>query len=282
MTTSYMALLLEEMDTVTVAMPIKCKAQDAPTEQSAEDSQDEYEVKALTDTELREQLFSYGISPGPILPSTRAVYEKKLLRLMKICPRAAAVKEEVGNSEKDGEKAGTGEVVFESDSLECTPGLDNLQEILPEGKGTAHRFQGQRRKFASSPERNPGQKAARIPCEDYGNPDANVTEGTSTKRRAVTSNPPSGLRDPEIKHKVVPETPEKGFLSRRAKIALFAIFVFLTKSIYPEDNLLKNDEQDMRLQHQPGQSKNPDKEWVFQPAYQLCSHSRFKVAYKKQ
>ncbi|KAJ6659899.1 hypothetical protein lerEdw1_018355 [Lerista edwardsae] len=254
-----MAILLEAMEKVTVDVLIESKAQDGPTEHSAQDSQNEYEVKALSDTELREQLCAYGICPGPVLPSTRTIYEKKLLRLMKRFPSVAAGKKKgVGDFEEDGEEAGTGEVVYETDDLkvtaECTPGLDKpptdaierkkkllspdveyslakivaeLQEILPEGKGAAHRFQGQRRRIGASPERKSRQKVAENQSEDYGYPDASVSEGPSTRRRAANLNPPSGQQGPETKEKGVPETPNGGFLSRHAKIIVFAICIFI-------------------------------------------------------
>ncbi|KAB0342440.1 hypothetical protein FD754_019366 [Muntiacus muntjak] len=40
------------------------------------------EVKCLSDNELQNELDKLGFSPGPILPSTRKVYEKKLVQLL--------------------------------------------------------------------------------------------------------------------------------------------------------------------------------------------------------
>ncbi|XP_072281140.1 LEM domain-containing protein 1 isoform X3 [Pyxicephalus adspersus] len=40
------------------------------------------DVKRLSNTELKEQLLKHGVNPGPILPSTRGVYEKKLQQLL--------------------------------------------------------------------------------------------------------------------------------------------------------------------------------------------------------
>ncbi|KAM9707082.1 LEM domain-containing protein 1 [Dama dama] len=40
------------------------------------------EVKCLSDNELQNELDKLGFSPGPILPSTRKVYEKKLAQLL--------------------------------------------------------------------------------------------------------------------------------------------------------------------------------------------------------
>ncbi|XP_023556992.1 LEM domain-containing protein 1 [Octodon degus] len=40
------------------------------------------DVHCLSDGELQKQLKKLGLSPGPILPSTRKVYEKKLVQLL--------------------------------------------------------------------------------------------------------------------------------------------------------------------------------------------------------
>uniref|UniRef100_A0A8D2KJN6 LEM domain containing 1 n=1 Tax=Urocitellus parryii TaxID=9999 RepID=A0A8D2KJN6_UROPR len=40
------------------------------------------DVKCLSDCELQNQLEKLGFLPGPILPSTRKVYEKKLVQLL--------------------------------------------------------------------------------------------------------------------------------------------------------------------------------------------------------
>ncbi|XP_010611362.1 LEM domain-containing protein 1 isoform X1 [Fukomys damarensis] len=40
------------------------------------------DVKCLSDRDLQKQLKKLGFSPGPILPSTRKVYEQKLVRLL--------------------------------------------------------------------------------------------------------------------------------------------------------------------------------------------------------
>ncbi|XP_053106738.1 LEM domain-containing protein 1 isoform X2 [Hemicordylus capensis] len=249
------------MEKVTVDVLLKSGAQDTIKEDSAEqDSQNKSGIRALNDTELREQLCAYGISPGPILPSTRTVYEKKLLQLMKQCPSVAAEKSGVraGDSENemDGRKEKTAEVVVETNNLkvtaECTSGLDNqshvdvaerqkkllssdakyslakivaeLQEILPDGKVAAHQSQGQRRKVGSSPERSYRQKTVEIPCGDYS--DANVSTGQSSRRRVVNVTP-SVKQRPEIKCRVTTEKPKEGLIPMRVKIALFAIFLFI-------------------------------------------------------
>uniref|UniRef100_A0A8B9XAZ5 LEM domain containing 1 n=1 Tax=Bos mutus grunniens TaxID=30521 RepID=A0A8B9XAZ5_BOSMU len=46
------------------------------------------EVKCLSDDELQNELHKLGFPPGPILPSTRKVYEKKLVQLLVSTPCA--------------------------------------------------------------------------------------------------------------------------------------------------------------------------------------------------
>ncbi|XP_040279910.1 LEM domain-containing protein 1 isoform X2 [Bufo bufo] len=47
-----------------------------------EKSSDKMDLKSLSDSELKEQLKKHGVNPGPILPTTRTIYEKKLQKLL--------------------------------------------------------------------------------------------------------------------------------------------------------------------------------------------------------
>ncbi|XP_025711009.1 LEM domain-containing protein 1 [Callorhinus ursinus] len=58
------------------------------------------DVKCLSDYELQHELNKLGFSPGPILPSTRKVYEKKLVQLLVSPPCASPVM--TGPEEMDG------------------------------------------------------------------------------------------------------------------------------------------------------------------------------------
>ncbi|XP_073471906.1 LEM domain-containing protein 1 isoform X1 [Aquarana catesbeiana] len=40
------------------------------------------DIRSLSNIELKEQLLKHGVNPGPILPSTRSVYEKRLQQLL--------------------------------------------------------------------------------------------------------------------------------------------------------------------------------------------------------
>lgn len=56
------------MEKVTVDVHIENKGKDSAEQGSVEqDSKDEIDVTALSDTELWELLCAYGITPGPIL-----------------------------------------------------------------------------------------------------------------------------------------------------------------------------------------------------------------------
>ncbi|XP_037593284.1 LEM domain-containing protein 1 isoform X3 [Cebus imitator] len=49
------------------------------------------DAKCLSDCKLQNQLEKLGFSPGPILPSTRKLYEKKLVQLLVSPPCAPPV-----------------------------------------------------------------------------------------------------------------------------------------------------------------------------------------------
>ncbi|XP_066489897.1 thymopoietin isoform X4 [Tiliqua scincoides] len=51
------------------------------TDKPRPEEQDDIDVTELGNEELKEQLLRYGVNPGPIVASTRKVYEKKLLKL---------------------------------------------------------------------------------------------------------------------------------------------------------------------------------------------------------
>uniref|UniRef100_A0A452TAE5 LEM domain containing 1 n=1 Tax=Ursus maritimus TaxID=29073 RepID=A0A452TAE5_URSMA len=68
------------------------------------------DVKCLSDYELQHELTKLGFSPGPILPSTRKVYEKKLVQLLVSPPCASPVMngpEELDRAQDDEDSEGT-------------------------------------------------------------------------------------------------------------------------------------------------------------------------------
>ncbi|XP_020658996.2 thymopoietin isoform X9 [Pogona vitticeps] len=51
------------------------------TDKPRPEEQDDIDVTELTNEELKDQLLRYGVNPGPIVATTRRLYEKKLLKL---------------------------------------------------------------------------------------------------------------------------------------------------------------------------------------------------------
>ncbi|XP_032073113.1 LEM domain-containing protein 1 [Thamnophis elegans] len=245
------------MENVTVDVHIKSKEQNI----QGLSVKEEVDVKSLTDAELWKQLCSYGVNPGPILPSTRIVYENKLQQLMKQCPGAAAgEKSQKVDCEREnvGAKGPAAEAVLQNSNFrvaaECACSSDNkapldeiterqkkllspdsehslakivaeLQEILPESKMTPHRSQGLRKKVGNSPEASKQKKSEKLHI-DYGHPDAS-TVGTSSRRRTLRETPPPLKKCPENIPQKTCEKPAEGPMPIRIKIAVFCIAVFI-------------------------------------------------------
>ncbi|KAJ1074725.1 hypothetical protein K5549_014997 [Capra hircus] len=67
------------------------------------------EVTCLSDAELQNKLNTLGFPPGPILPSTRKVYEKKLMQLLVSTPRAPPKKNRPGKLSRARDNDGSEE-----------------------------------------------------------------------------------------------------------------------------------------------------------------------------
>uniref|UniRef100_G3TKP4 LEM domain-containing protein n=1 Tax=Loxodonta africana TaxID=9785 RepID=G3TKP4_LOXAF len=61
------------------------------------------DVKCLSDMKLQGELKKLGFSPGPILPSTRKVYENKLAQLLVSTPSVAPVMNGLGEPDEPQE-----------------------------------------------------------------------------------------------------------------------------------------------------------------------------------
>ncbi|KAM9149108.1 LEM domain-containing protein 1 [Pangshura tecta] len=181
------------MAQVTVGVLIEKQEQ----ENRDQDTTDEISIKLLSDSELQEKLLKYGAEPGPILPSTRTLYENKLLQLVNQSPQGLCAKpKESGDldqsSESEEEKETSTEVVLETKDFKvtaaCATGYSKAphtefserhkkllapdadyslakivaeeKQILPEDKLLAHRMQGQKRSAGSSPQASHRTKAA--------------------------------------------------------------------------------------------------------------------------
>ncbi|KFO89658.1 Lamina-associated polypeptide 2, isoforms beta/delta/epsilon/gamma, partial [Buceros rhinoceros silvestris] len=56
------------------------------TDKPRPEEKDDLDITELSNEDLQEQLVKYGLSPGPIVATTRKLYEKKLLKLMEQGP----------------------------------------------------------------------------------------------------------------------------------------------------------------------------------------------------
>ncbi|NWW95600.1 LAP2B protein, partial [Rhynochetos jubatus] len=60
------------------------------TDKPRPEEKDDLDITELSNEDLQEQLVKYGLSPGPIVATTRKLYEKKLLKLMEQGPELKA------------------------------------------------------------------------------------------------------------------------------------------------------------------------------------------------
>ncbi|XP_044310888.1 thymopoietin isoform X3 [Varanus komodoensis] len=78
------------------------------TDRPRHEERDDTDVTELTNEELKEQLLKYGVTPGPILATTRKLYEKKLLKVkepnpeLSYFPTAPTVSSSAENNKQNG------------------------------------------------------------------------------------------------------------------------------------------------------------------------------------
>ncbi|XP_067998875.1 thymopoietin isoform X4 [Melanerpes formicivorus] len=60
------------------------------TDKPRPEEKDDLDVTEMSNEDLQEQLMKYGLNPGPIVATTRKLYEKKLLKLMEQGPELKA------------------------------------------------------------------------------------------------------------------------------------------------------------------------------------------------
>ncbi|NXD72902.1 LAP2B protein, partial [Eolophus roseicapillus] len=60
------------------------------TDKSRPEEKDDLDITEMSNEDLQEQLVKYGLNPGPIVATTRKLYEKKLLKLMEQGPEPKA------------------------------------------------------------------------------------------------------------------------------------------------------------------------------------------------
>ncbi|XP_039389335.1 LEM domain-containing protein 1 isoform X3 [Mauremys reevesii] len=233
------------MAQVTVGVLIEKQEQ----ENQDQDTTDEISIKLLSDNELQEKLLMYGTEPGPILPSTRTLYENKLLQLVNPSPQGLRAKpKESGDldqsSESEEEKETSTEVVLETKDFKVTAACATGYSKAP------HTEFSERHKKLLAPDAD--YSLAKIVAEaadtmgdsvskDDGQgetwlPEPRSPIGISPRRRSVRESDPSTQNIVE-KSKVEKEKPKasalehkeahRGILSMPIRIAILAIFVFV-------------------------------------------------------
>ncbi|XP_029457405.1 thymopoietin isoform X2 [Rhinatrema bivittatum] len=89
------------------------------TDKPRPEEKDDPNIPELSNEELKEQLHKYGVTPGPILASTRKVYEKKLAKLLEPGPEGlSSMPPTVSSTEDDAKQNGNTDSEEYSDNEE--------------------------------------------------------------------------------------------------------------------------------------------------------------------
>ncbi|KAI5095868.1 hypothetical protein C0J45_14298 [Silurus meridionalis] len=110
-------------------------------EKGGEDS-DMVDLCSLTDNQLKHKLLRYGVKAGPIVASTRALYEKKLYRMMtQHLQNSVNSKDDAGkysdSEEEKGEEEESGSELLGPESVSITdqslnPSTESVTDVLME------------------------------------------------------------------------------------------------------------------------------------------------------
>uniref|UniRef100_A0A0S7EHR4 LAP2B n=1 Tax=Poeciliopsis prolifica TaxID=188132 RepID=A0A0S7EHR4_9TELE len=132
---AYVALHLRHVDQTNAADFSSDDDQEHNVAREDPEGEKELDPSALTDEDLKALLFKYGVKAGPILASTRAVYEKKLRHLLQSAAEGElneaenavlysdSDEEDVseGNEDEEKESGRTKTVVFNPDICASFP-----------------------------------------------------------------------------------------------------------------------------------------------------------------
>uniref|UniRef100_A0A8D0GYC0 LEM domain-containing protein n=1 Tax=Sphenodon punctatus TaxID=8508 RepID=A0A8D0GYC0_SPHPU len=118
------------------------------TDKPRSDEKDDLDVTELSNEDLQEQLVKYGVSPGPIVATTRKLYEKELLKLIEQGPelKASTPLPTVSSSAENTKQNGNNDSDQYSDNEEDPKVQPNLEKREPlKGKTKASVTLKQRR-----------------------------------------------------------------------------------------------------------------------------------------
>ncbi|XP_039083522.1 LEM domain-containing protein 1 isoform X1 [Hyaena hyaena] len=165
------------------------------------------DVKCLSDYELQNELNKLGFSPGPILPSTRKVYEKKLIQLLVSPPCASPMMNgprELARDQDDDGKEHKATIILKG----------NIIISSEKNKGPKKRLA-----FATK------SKAIDIYCLAYKHP-----EGIRLTRRASSTTFKEWRSTRGTDYCIVDDSVESGNLESfpvTLKLAMFGIFIIV-------------------------------------------------------
>ncbi|KAM6425346.1 thymopoietin isoform 3-T4 [Rhynochetos jubatus] len=99
------------------------------TDKPRPEEKDDLDITELSNEDLQEQLVKYGLSPGPIVATTRKLYEKKLLKLMEQGPelKAPVPLPVVSSTSENNRENGNNDSDQYSDSEEVTDPKTDLR-----------------------------------------------------------------------------------------------------------------------------------------------------------
>ncbi|XP_019402106.1 PREDICTED: LEM domain-containing protein 1 isoform X2 [Crocodylus porosus] len=231
-------------------------------ESRSQETTDGFQVKLLSDSELQKQLLFYGVEPGPVLPSTRTLYENKLLELMNSSPQTPRGQtnetedlHRYSEMEEEKTKETSTEVVLETKDFKvtaaCASGYDKLEQILPEDKLAAHLMHGQKQSGGSSPQPTRRRTIADTHGGTAGKDDGQGETwfpapespiGISSRQRAAKESGQSTkgtvetvrvekeklkLEKEKFRSEVAREEAHQGLIPVPVRIAIFTVFIFV-------------------------------------------------------
>ncbi|XP_030217794.1 LEM domain-containing protein 1 isoform X4 [Gadus morhua] len=133
----------EEDQVVNQGHVVACHQEDTPEEKPS--AVDMLDVNGLTDDELKASLLKHGLNAGPIVASTRALYERRLLKILQSnmpsepTVNGAGDTNAYSDSEEEGDEEGQDEDSDSNDSrqediltLELSPENDKQRVMAPE------------------------------------------------------------------------------------------------------------------------------------------------------
>ncbi|KAM9293045.1 thymopoietin isoform 4-T4 [Morus bassanus] len=145
------------------------------------EEKDDLDITEMSNEDLQEQLVKYGLNPGPIVASTRKLYEKKLLKLMEQGPelKAPVPLPEISSTAENTRQNGNNDSDQYSDNEEDTTTELRLEKREPLKARTKTPVALKQRRVV---EHNQVEATAQLPVDD-----AVITESTPIAETILTA-----------------------------------------------------------------------------------------------